>query len=509
MSYDLLKYNDVRQKSAHNCFQKREGVVDQIVYWRLRSLELDLHRKKAEHPPLDHDWWIYHESWDPDTTVERLSGFLTLFGAIHHANPQHEVITLFLDMKEAFDAPSGAQSGAALDVLLRRHLAGSMFTPADLLDWAQTQAPGSPLTSLKAAITRAGWPTLAELRGKFVVVLTGKAATLNTYLAGSSPDQRAAFLSAGATKVSDVDNAPAHVLFFNMDAFKIVKELGEHRLIQVAERVNQLRLVSRAYYVDLRNTWETVVRARCHHIATDCVNSRVTKWASTAQVTGYPFQALAGSPLSAPEAGDVCGVWALSCDQWGKEDSCYFHYATLGASPDNVYTFLISGANSHLDDWAKGGVVARASLAGGSAYFGVFRVGQNHPLRVQYRTADGGTTVAALMRPVAGLDADTLAFVRLDISEGGTRATAFGSHDGWTWQLIASHKFDIPLAYQGLAVSARDDSKGVKFLFAVPAHADRPALETSRLIGPHGPKYGGGRDWDAEVRWKVDRWSGV
>ena len=43
MAYDELRYDSVRQKSIHNTFQRTEGIYDQIVYWRVRSLEADIH----------------------------------------------------------------------------------------------------------------------------------------------------------------------------------------------------------------------------------------------------------------------------------------------------------------------------------------------------------------------------------------------------------------------------------------------------------------------------------
>ena len=38
MTYDDVRYNQVRQKSAHNAFQQQEGIYDQVTYWRIRSL---------------------------------------------------------------------------------------------------------------------------------------------------------------------------------------------------------------------------------------------------------------------------------------------------------------------------------------------------------------------------------------------------------------------------------------------------------------------------------------
>ena len=71
MSYENLRYNEVRQTSSHNAFQRFEGIYDQVVYWRIRSLEIDLHRGKPFRDRLKKDWYIYHIAGiDPDTTVD-------------------------------------------------------------------------------------------------------------------------------------------------------------------------------------------------------------------------------------------------------------------------------------------------------------------------------------------------------------------------------------------------------------------------------------------------------
>ena len=86
----------------------------------------------------------------------------------------------------------------------------------------------------------------------------------------------------------------------------------------------------------------------------------------------------------------MCGVWARSGDIWGKRDSFLYHYRDCSDHINNQYTFYISGPNSKVDDWVKGGLLARSSLARSSPYFGVFRVGEHHGIRIQYRVAAQG-----------------------------------------------------------------------------------------------------------------------
>ena len=103
MSYETLRYNEVRQKSVHNCFQRSEGVYDQLFYWRVRSLEVDIH---TAHPfdggARADDWFVYHHLVDLYSSVHRLSHFLQMCAGFHRAVPDHEVITLFIDIKDGF-----------------------------------------------------------------------------------------------------------------------------------------------------------------------------------------------------------------------------------------------------------------------------------------------------------------------------------------------------------------------------------------------------------------------
>ena len=151
----------------------------------------------------------------------------------------------------------------------------------------------------------------------------------------------------------------------------------------------------------------------------------------------------------------MCGVWARSGDIWGKRDSFLYHYRDCSDHINNQYTFYISGPNSKVDDWVKGGLLARSSLARSSPYFGVFRVGEHHGIRIQYRVAAQGTTISEekQLGPERLFDADTLVFVRLSVSQAGHRARVWGSVDGHDWTELGRYEFPEPLKYQGIGVS--------------------------------------------------------
>ena len=495
MSYEDLRYNEVRQTSSHNTFQRFEGIFDQVVYWRIRSLEIDLHRGKPLRDALKKDWYVYHlPIIDPDTTVDRLSGFLQICCGIQRAIPRHEVITVFLDIKEPFHkTASASHSAAALDKLLVDALGiDHIYRPGDLL--ARERGAGS----LQEAVAAGGWPTLKALRGKFLFVFTGGKDHLTTYANAGTANSRVAFLS---TSVSNSGHVPGEeqIVFYNMNG----------KNVRFAKSVREAGLVSRAYYVNGRERWRSAIDHDCHHIATDHVNTRVDPWSRTRRSTGFPFQALGGHTPAVTEAGEVCGVWARSGDIWGKRDSFLYHYRDCSAQIDNEYTFYISGPNSKVEDWVKGGVVARSSLARDSPYFGVFRIGEHHGIRIQYRGAAGGTTISEEKRlgPGGLFDADTLSYVKLRISRAGRRARAWGSVDGDDWTELGFYEFTDPLKYQGIGVSAHGVARGAKFLFGVPRDLPRPRFNRTRLIGKRDAKDQGWADWDGKRRWRVNRFA--
>jgi len=483
-----LRYDEVRQKSVHNCFQRHEGVLDQFAYWRVRSFEVDIHRTRPFAPALHGDWYVFHERWDAFTSVETLGRFLSLVRAMRAAVPGHEAITVFLDLKDSFDGTdAGAHTAGALDALLREHLGDALYTPLELLDGART---------LQAAAAR-GWPSLPELRGRVLVVLTGKTAYLDAYAADDrTAARRAAFVSRRVERGGQIPG-PSHVVFYNMRS--------DH--VSVAADVRRHGFVSRAYYVDSAEAWRAARAAMCHHIATDKVSSAEDPWARTSGDDGWPFEALEGAPPALAEPGEACGVWARSGDIWIDRDSFYFHYRECAPeAASHTYDFLVASPNSEVEDWAKAGVMARTSLHQDAPYFGVFRLGEKSGLRVQLRDRAGAPTVKRELRTPEGFEPDTLAMVRLKISKAGRQADGFASVDGEAWIHVARWGFAEPLIFQGLGVSGHGSHEGSKFLLLVAGGAPRPRFDRGRIIGPTSGRRGWS-DWEGVRRWKVGGWA--
>jgi hypothetical protein len=462
MAYQTLRYNEVRQKSIHNAFQRLEGLYDQVVFWGGRSLELDLHRSAG-------DWKIYHFLLDPQTSVERLSDALKIFWGMNNVLPNHEVITVFLDIKDPFNVKN---SPRRLDALIRDHLAGAVYTPRHLARRAKSQV------NLQGVVHAARWPLLNDLRGRFVFVLTGPMTQLNQYDQGPhSPSGPVAFIAPELKKVRDTARFPGAV-FFNLNGAAARRELGPKLFAQ--------GFVSRSYYLDSAFRWRHALRYQIHHMATDKVNEERDPWSFTRNPKGWPFQSISGPTPRIGPPDSVHGIDVRSRDIWGKEDSGFFRYRWFKTrNPDRMYEVFAASPNSHVQDWAKCGLMARTSLAADAAYFAVLRIAERHQLRAQFRLTSGAGTEETV-KPVRGtvrVDSEDLGHIRLEISNGGRRARAWGSATGRSnqWKLIESRCFAEPLRYHGFWGSSHDPQSAIRFVFATPRGA--PTFNRDCAIG--------------------------
>jgi hypothetical protein len=142
------------------------------------------------------DWYVYHDTLDPESAHETLGEALDQVTSLA---VDVAPITLFLDLK---DPLGGAHSAEQLDRLLRERLGDRLFSPSELL----ARAP--EVDTLAAAVLQAGWPSVGELRGRVLVVVTDETDGYRT----QSVERAAAFVAAAPSASSF--GAP-DVVFFN------------------------------------------------------------------------------------------------------------------------------------------------------------------------------------------------------------------------------------------------------------------------------------------------------
>jgi len=376
--------------------------------------------------------------------------------AFHLAVPDHEVVTLWLDLKDSFNT-TGNHTPEALDRLLVSKLGrDAIWGPPDLIGTE---------TNLQAAVASYGWPPLDQLRGKFMIActtgdLSSPTSHLNQYVDnGKTANQRLAFVAPEISSSNQISQFN-YAVFFNLDSSHT--SLGSD--------IASAGFISRAYGLDNQKSWCNAWKAKINHLTTNMVNALVDAWARTdLPETGYPFtpiDAQTSAPLTEP--GALCAITVNSGDIWDKNDSCYFRYDDTAPAGKSQVAF-IGNPTSHVNGWIKAGVMVRASNADNAAYIAILRTGSNG-LRIQYRRdTDQKTQAIDAQIPLGGngnplVGSNTPIWIRLDVAMDGKSATAFFSIDGSTWLAVGSASVDNALQLPGWVASSHS-AGSVKWLF--------------------------------------------
>jgi len=436
-----VRYDGVQQKSAHNSYQRDESIFDQLVYHRVRSIELDIHVGKTFEPTEPGVWYVYHtDVTDDDTWCVRLGHCLDAVASFTTAIDAHEIVTLWVDLKDPWDDEHGP---AELDAALESTFGDALVDGEQLL----TLAGCADGPSVQAGLVdpACGWPTLGALRGRVLVVLTGGSGALRDYHDGEG---RRALVAPALADPDDASDWP-NTAIFNFAAADV----------DAAAAFVEAGFVARVWDCNDEASWTAARGAGAHHIATDKVSVHEDPWARTHDDEGWPFACkdVCEDP-ALPAEGAILGLQVDSGDVWASSDSAWFVHDDRSASPDGTWQAFVSTPNSHVEPFAKACLMARASLDPAAPYFAVCRPADQEPLRVQWRATQGGSSVATehAISPDNTLDGPGAAFVRLRLGDAGTCITGEGSADGTTWIPIDDHCFDAPLVLQGITASSHD-----------------------------------------------------
>jgi len=431
-----LRYNDVIQKSSHNSYNKDEGLMDQLVFHRLRSIEFDIRNTKIGQSTRNDDWFVYHiPVVDTKTNCNRLSECFQELKAFDQTQPNHEVVTVWFDINSAW---GGTHTPEAFDELAKRYLSEDDFVkPSDLL------AACPQASNLRQAVTgNCDWPSLESIKGKWIFILVGGG---NDYRQRSN---RLGFTPSGASQNSDVNNSSS--IFFNLNG--VNNSLSTH--------VADSNLVSRRFLINSESEFNTSVSGKVHHIATDKINYLQDPWARTHNENGWPFKCINRNCNDQASDENVITIKVNSEDIWGRRDHFHFLYQDHNTQ-NSRWTSSLGEASSHVDEFAKACVMARASLSDNSAYFAVCRPADNQRLRTQFRKRSGNnsSTQSNDINDAEGLDQPNLTYVKMDIYNNGRCAAGFGSQDGVRWTRLGSPQcFDQALRFQGIGASSHGNT---------------------------------------------------
>lgn len=476
----LARYDEVVMKAIHNSYQRDEPLIDQLLFHRARNVEIDIHNGKGADAPAG-QWYVYHIDLPTQdgSSCTMLSDCLGLLKAFHDAIPTHEVVTVYIDLK---DLPDDGHQPADLDNAITSVIGKeNIVAPADVI----AQCNGA--TTLSAAVTKpCGFPTLASLRGKFIFAGTGgtlcDSGSQTTAYAGAKPSDRLMFTAPNLDSTCDLTAYQQHpdVAIMNM-------EIADKALAQPAKDKG---FVGRMYHggitpsdgLDSEDDWNTAKSAGVSQLATDEVNAQQDPWSTTTGAKGYPFLVPGSDTLV--EGGAVFGLSATSGDQWDTADSGFYAYEN--DTTESAWTAMISVPSSHTEEFAKACLSARASEDPGAANVAFCRPFDNNPPRLQVRTDDGASTSTQDAPSFDGLSAETGVFMKLAFApaDGATAVTASVSKDGQAWVDVGTVTVNAALPLRGVSLSSHGSGQQRALFAAVKrSQVDVPAetITASRL----------------------------
>lgn len=176
---DTVRYNQVFSIATHNSYWVKRAyfpepfatgtqqrLLDQLLFENVRGLEIDIHKTRRKAGM----WSVYHTGRSKNSFFNSFTDFLKQLQQFNYALPQHEVVTVVIELKEIFENNFDKQhTPEDLDRLLKSFLGNSLFSPGNLF----ARCPGKNTLCDCVKSSPEVWPSIQELRGKFIFVILG------------------------------------------------------------------------------------------------------------------------------------------------------------------------------------------------------------------------------------------------------------------------------------------------------------------------------------------------
>ena len=287
-------YNLSQQKGSHNTEQRDETLPQALAFdpakpyqGGARNLEFDLVLSNIYLGP-DDDWpsTLQHGD-DYDWKLATLYDALMILHNWHLANPGHDVVTVSLDLKNA--PGSDVTYTEKIEQTFTATLgAENLYTPGMLQSDAATLLAG--------ARTR-GWPTIDELRNKFILVFTGsdsdaEVARRRAYLSRDTR-QRLAFVDIDQRTAG---NDPSKPPYTDGNRVFISIKYGSSGWCDLAVKAQAAGgFATRAYTLNSESNWNAARRAAVNILATDKVSNYSWAKVGNAPIVPAPVPGTCGS----------------------------------------------------------------------------------------------------------------------------------------------------------------------------------------------------------------------
>ncbi|MGE0172557.1 MAG: Ca2+-dependent phosphoinositide-specific phospholipase C [Oligoflexales bacterium] len=221
---DDTPFNAAYQLACHNCYDSKywNGTFEE-VFDAIQVVEVDIFDTTLDifSSGQKHDWYVGHLPVGNDNNCGgSFSSCLEMLSNWMRRNPEHDVVTFFIDKKQGW---GNTRNPEDLDDLLLRYIPREhIFSPSDL---------ARQYDNVRTAIKNKGWPTMGALKGKVMFAVTGGSGifsitrnrTLDQYVQQRGKDA-VAFVAPDATSIDHILSVPTAfseggrdwVAFFNL-----------------------------------------------------------------------------------------------------------------------------------------------------------------------------------------------------------------------------------------------------------------------------------------------------
>ena len=259
----MARYDRMQVKGSHNSYSdaRRLTLAEQLDgdpadpnAPPCRALELDMVQA-----PADLEWQVGHGgSYDPTDPERRpLAEWLHELRDWSENHPDHGVVTLHIDMKNAPRGFGIAEYAEGLDDYLERALdRDRIYAPGDLM---------GGLDDVVSAARAGGWPDLSIMGGKIVICLSGRPKRKDRY-AEHEPRQRLCFVDRSWARWNQPPPRSGHWVFLN-----VLVTNTKPRWEEIRPFLRAGGFVLRGFNIVNPRRWTEAKAERLHILSTDAL----------------------------------------------------------------------------------------------------------------------------------------------------------------------------------------------------------------------------------------------
>lgn len=282
---DDLPFNRAQFKAAHNSIDRGISLADQLA-WSAESphqggccgIELDIVADTSRLGADDPWRFCVQHGGTYSEEAPQLRDALAELRAFSDADRRHRVIMLHVDLKNRACHGDVATFCTKIDEIFTETLGRErIFTPAELQRDAETLLDGA---------RRYGWPTLGQLRGKFIICFSGEDLDPKVYAhkegyATTDPAERLAFVDYDMRYAYREGQDAGYIEnpYYNRGTRVFINlQRGRPGWLLLGKRAaEEGGFVTRVWQLNTEESWRDGQRAGINVLATDMVRDH--EWA--------------------------------------------------------------------------------------------------------------------------------------------------------------------------------------------------------------------------------------